>query len=279
MEKIKEALSPLADATYYLEVCSQPVHIWQKYLTLIIQGDSYPTLPFLILIVQCLKIGIEEKKNDELQSGYYSERFITFCTNLLTKLGIYFDDRLDKVTIVSCLLNPFSLKSLRINDEVVEEAWRFIASEMERLTPGDGAHLSQTVEEIVAPRSLFHYVTPRKKRNQGSIEEELEEYKVCCTLFKNKHHCLTSHKQKEANKLVFSETGIVNPLSWWRENSQSYPRLSKVARDYLTIPASSASSERVFSSSGKILSDLRTSLKADTLAGLTFMYTNKKLLQ
>ena len=36
-------------------------------------------------------------------------------------------------------------------------------------------------------------------------------------------------------------------LKWWYANSESYPILSMMARDYLSVPATSASSERIFS--------------------------------
>jgi len=39
-------------------------------------------------------------------------------------------------------------------------------------------------------------------------------------------------------------------LSWWRENSILFPRLAQLARGVLSIPATSASSERTFSRAG-----------------------------
>ena len=30
--------------------------------------------------------------------------------------------------------------------------------------------------------------------------------------------------------------GVEDPLKWWYENQASYPRLSRMAKDYLTIP-------------------------------------------
>ena len=36
------------------------------------------------------------------------------------------------------------------------------------------------------------------------------------------------------------------PLKWWKEHETQFPHLSKVAREVLAIPATSALSERVF---------------------------------
>ncbi|MBN3301994.1 ZBED1 protein, partial [Amia calva] len=43
-----------------------------------------------------------------------------------------------------------------------------------------------------------------------------------------------------------------DPLDWWREHQRLYPRLSKLAKKYLCIPATSSPSERVFSTGGNI---------------------------
>ncbi len=52
-----------------------------------------------------------------------------------------------------------------------------------------------------------------------------------------------------------------NPLFWWRDNQSRYPLLSKVARKYMCICATSTPSERVFSVAGNIVTPMRSSLK------------------
>jgi len=46
-------------------------------------------------------------------------------------------------------------------------------------------------------------------------------------------------------------------LDYWRLNASKYPVLSLIARKYLGIPASSASSERFFSQGALIISKIR----------------------
>ncbi|KAL1282850.1 hypothetical protein QQF64_001653 [Cirrhinus molitorella] len=50
-------------------------------------------------------------------------------------------------------------------------------------------------------------------------------------------------------------------LGWWKINKSSYPKLAKLARSVLCIPASSSSSERVFSAARRTISERRTALK------------------
>lgn len=65
-----------------------------------------------------------------------------------------------------------------------------------------------------------------------------------------------------------------DPLVWWRDAKGIYPRLSNLARKYLCIPATSSSSERVFSTSGNIVTCLRASLKPEHVNRLVFLAKN-----
>jgi hAT family C-terminal dimerisation region len=50
---------------------------------------------------------------------------------------------------------------------------------------------------------------------------------------------------------------VKDPVMWWWEHRFQYPRLSRMARDYLTIPPTSVDVERVFSKGRILLSHLR----------------------
>ena len=59
--------------------------------------------------------------------------------------------------------------------------------------------------------------------------------------------------------------GDADILAWWKSQSAKYPNLSKMARDYFAIPATSTSSERLFSSAKQLVTDSRNSLGAETI--------------
>ena len=52
-----------------------------------------------------------------------------------------------------------------------------------------------------------------------------------------------------------------DPLDFWTKNQLQFPILAPVARRVLAVPATSASTERLFSASGRVCTFDRTSLK------------------
>ena len=59
-------------------------------------------------------------------------------------------------------------------------------------------------------------------------------------------------------------------LERWKTREQKYPRLAKTAKKYSCIPATSASSGKVYSTAGNIVNPKRTSLLPENL--LIFLY-------
>ena len=68
-------------------------------------------------------------------------------------------------------------------------------------------------------------------------------------------------------------TQDVDVLVWWRDVGRArFPRIAVMTRQFLAIPAASATAERLFSFAGLTLSDLRKSLLEGTLEAI--MWTN-----
>ena len=65
-----------------------------------------------------------------------------------------------------------------------------------------------------------------------------------------------------------------NPLAFWKSNSFHYPVLSTMAKDYLTIQASSVPSERAFSSGTDLVTADRCSLGGKTVEITQFLKFN-----
>jgi hypothetical protein len=69
-----------------------------------------------------------------------------------------------------------------------------------------------------------------------------------------------------------------DPLEWWKDNETKYPHLAGLAKKYLSIPASTAPSERAFSIASKILDKGRYRMKPERLCKLIFMKHNIRSL-
>jgi len=68
------------------------------------------------------------------------------------------------------------------------------------------------------------------------------------------------------------------PLLWWKTNKTRFSVLSKLARKYLAIPATSTPSERLFSEAGNVMTIKRTQLAPNTLENLVFCKKNWRLV-
>ena len=68
----------------------------------------------------------------------------------------------------------------------------------------------------------------------------------------------------------------VDILEWWRTHENTLPILSQIAKQVLTIPASSAKSERVFSTGGNIVTKKRNRLNPELVETLILIKENDK---
>lgn len=72
---------------------------------------------------------------------------------------------------------------------------------------------------------------------------------------------------------------LEQPLLWWKRNATRYTFLSKLARKYLCVTATSVPSERVFSVSGNVLTKERYSLSDEHVEQLVFLTKNKEFVE
>jgi hypothetical protein len=80
------------------------------------------------------------------------------------------------------------------------------------------------------------------------------------------------YKAAKGIKLRDPHSGLFNnPLHWWRDHESDYPHLAKLAMKYLSIPATSAPSERVFSTAGLTIAKDRARLEASRANELVFL--------
>jgi len=62
-----------------------------------------------------------------------------------------------------------------------------------------------------------------------------------------------------------------NILDWWKARNNILPTTAKLAIRILAIPATSAASERAFSSASRVIEERTPTLKAETIDSLLFL--------
>ena len=91
----------------------------------------------------------------------------------------------------------------------------------------------------------------------------------------------TDEQPNEDLQRFLTEPGLPRAdcaLEWWKVNQARFKTLSKLAKVYLSIPASSAPSERVFSVAGLTVNRLRSSLLPEHVDMLVTMPCNADIL-
>ncbi|CAF1020251.1 unnamed protein product [Rotaria sordida] len=109
----------------------------------------------------------------------------------------------------------------------------------------------------------------RAKRDDISVDDVLKEFISNENLSIDDEEPYDEVIEYMKRKVNYSSGEDV--LSWWKKHSCIYSQLSRLALALLSIPASSATSERIFSETGRILEARRQLLSAESLDSLVFL--------
>jgi len=75
--------------------------------------------------------------------------------------------------------------------------------------------------------------------------------------------------------MMIEEANVnICPFKWWASQASNFPILSKLAKKYLAIPATSATSERLFSDVENVMIVRHTNLLPFTFEHLIFCKRN-----
>ena len=87
--------------------------------------------------------------------------------------------------------------------------------------------------------------------------------------------------EEEVNKYLALPQGSmsVNVLEWWKLHEKEFPRVARMARQSLSVPATSACCERFFSAAGLAFEDLRQAMSEGHLEHLMWAKFNVVKLQ
>ncbi|KAJ8006377.1 hypothetical protein DPEC_G00134590 [Dallia pectoralis] len=153
-----------------------------------------------------------------------------------------------------------------ISSEKVEDIKSRIMSEMKDLAQKEGTHSENTEAQTMEP--------PSEKKTKRSLGSLLKTNPSPTPTASFMH--LEQAVEAELNSYFFSPTihSEADPLAWWKLHQVTYPKLTKLARKYLCIPAASSPSEMLFSTSGNVVTCQRTCLKPSKVNMLVFLAKN-----
>jgi hypothetical protein len=238
----------------------------------LLEGDTYPTQSYMIITMCVIKKRVESMLAQ--QQG-----------NLFRAVLNGFKKELDEVfislpveTYLATALDPRFKTLSCIPEEKHEQIFTHLF--MEYSTLRDTIPVSKNVPTPTNSVSPFS-ITPSKEQPTKTEKRKLEMYDLFDQDMQQNMKKVAQEKNTDELK-AYKELPIPDlrsdPLEWWRRHESVFPALSRLARIYLSIPASQATTERSFSTANIICSDLRTSLSPENLEILTMLKKNNHLL-
>ena len=159
------------------------------------------------------------------------------------------------------------------NGNAVERADEEVIEDGDRIHNGTAIQRQRTRESIFDDFDDFNNV-------DDSIDSDDDVARTQDQVLRNRCDLeLSTYKSNWIKQSLKSTDGkLSNPLLWWKENQSQFPILAKLARDFLSIPATSAPSERVWSRAANVLTLKRANLSPEVASRIMFIRENKSAL-
>ena len=224
-----------------------------EWATKTLSGDKYATLSMVIPLMSSILISLREMRCTVAAAEIVRKALIQAVENRFSDMEI------DRTITTACILDPRFKTFMFIETSNRLKAVEALRTEMSTLEPIERSQ-TQIVVEVSPPNP-----SKRRKLDFWKIVDE-----QC-----NQVHDVNSYSVELdsylAENCVNRETDII---MYWFENQKKFPLLYKLSLKYLCIPATSCSSERVFSKAGEIVSAKRSRLKPKNVNDLIFLNKN-----
>ena len=248
----------------------EPLHEATKYLS----KEKYPIISSVTpLFRRLFDYHLKTSDADDMCTNELKD---TIREDLMKRWGCLLENMPDAF-LLSIYLDPRLKDFSFVQDEnqrrsLLEKAKNLCGQCLEA---SDGTALSQgelvLAQSMVEEEQESEKITAQKQRLAvlfGGIVEDSKDSADGSSLDE-----LDLYHQKKAIPFAI-ENKVSNPLSWWKKNQSKYPRLAKLARQFLCVIASSVPCERVFSKSGWCVNKRRTLLSDANVSNLVFISSN-----
>jgi len=166
-----------------------------------------------------------------------------------------------KIVWMAALLTP-SLRDSPALDGYREDTWKLLKARFAELQPED---LTQTQT----------YEIEEDIDNNDTGNTSLEALRK--RFSKPTARAVESDPFREFKRYKAAPGCQVNTLDWWKANEALFPKMAILARKILSVVASSAPVERLFSTMGNIYNNKRSRLNVATARCQVLLHENKHL--
>lgn len=247
------------DVLEFLISFLEPFYAAQREL----EGDRYTTLNLVCLWNEKLRKHCQPSSTDNHQQAFVRHRHSDFLDqkikiHMLHKVALFLWPTFNKLK----MMTPTEVSEVHAHVRTLLEE-----DEGREANPRPTAFENEGDE---APTTSISTLSPPAAKRKSSYFAEWE----------NADDDDDAAVQDEVNQYISQRHAMADDrdlLGWWRINSSIYPKLAKLARSVLCIPASSSSSERVFSAAGRTIDQRRTSLKPDTVDAILFLHDDHRI--
>ena len=283
----------------------KPFMIAQRLL----EGQYYVTISLVPYVLHKIRTGL----NEAFDSPAISEALKAVLTKMLLKFveafgsgsdGAVASDHLTrgprqrprgipKHTLIASLLDPRTKGGVGIPATDQLNVWEWIESEMVIVT--QEVHVLEAAIEGTGVAEN-HDAQLGQGRKMRAHEQDLDDFfSDIAPVLHGARNCHVADAERQRNEEAAMELRLYksepllsmkdskgewsDPLQWWAGNQHKFPSLARLASMYLAIPASSAPSERVFTSAGLTIAKDRARLLPSRADELVFLHDSLPALK
>jgi len=280
----------------------EPFMVAQKLL----EGENYVTVSFVPFLIFSIRKGLQAILVDDSSSAQVLSLVTTMLSVFDKHWGVGTDgtvatehlsvgpNRRPKgiplLTLLASLVDPRFKTGPGLSDEDKSFLWDEILEEMVVLARVD---INRRHQEQEAHRQLHPIIPDAINNNNATADDDVYAQITQLAAAEGFHQCdgvgvameaveLNAQERASAELLLYRrepplptknpDGSFTNPLDWWRVKHHQFPLLSKLAIKYLAIPATSAPSERVFSTAGITIANERAKLDPKDAGDLVFLH-------
>jgi hypothetical protein len=277
----------------------KPFMILQKML----EGHAYVTISLVPYMIYKMRRGLVDAVNSAGSSEYVK----TISSVMLNAFNKHFGNGaagtvafensvegqrrrpkgVSMLALMASFLDPRMKGGVGISPQDQDSIYLEIRNEM-RLIAREGAAIERDVE--VQERNDIDNVEQAARRNHDDMDifDEIHQHYLDQQQLRNLEQAdlnvrddlvedlidaeLTLYRQEPPIPMKDNSGSYNNPLSWWHLHERRFKHLSVLASRILCIPATSAPSERVFSTAGLTIAKDRARLASHTANELIFLH-------